>query len=345
MALFCKGKNAKGGENNPIVNCHRPQDIPGECATMLFPDHTYCDKWRHEIRFVPTKEGAEMMPGPSWLMAVGEAMFTAVSAAFDKAISTATGGIVDEWLTFEGSAEELLAGTIANGEQVAIDLAGSIGTNIAGMVSDVTNQSAKAMGEFLGVAKAQERVATEVESAVAYLLEQGEWEADTHRREAREEIEAVEAAATEAVRLSVFLETEAVKLFEQSAVDLSNLETIDVTKQADKLLGFSFDAFEVNRSIMYDLAFQHGVNLDSSFASGADVQLSTINDIFLEGVIKPQAMAESYYQAMKQASNLTSEEYEQSLIQQALVSAQMAADMLHSELDPLDWLTSRLKAD
>ena len=345
MALFCKGKDSEGGENNPIVNCHKPAGIPGECATMVFPDPHYCDGYRYEIRFVPTQEGVDMMPGPSWLQAVGDAMFESVFGAFDKAISEATGGIVDEWLTFEGSAEELLAKTIGDVGRESLKLAESIGTNIGGMVSDVVNQSADAMGEFLGVAKAQERVAEEVESAVGYLLKQGEWESDTKRREALEAAEAVEATAAEAIRFNAFMVEEAGTLFDQSAVDLTNLDTLDVSKQADKLLGFSFDAFEVNRSIMYDLAFQHGVNLDSSFANGAVAQLSTINDIFLEGVIKPQAMAESYYQAMKQASNLTSDEYEQSLIQQALVSAQMAADMLHSELDPLDWLTSRLKAD
>lgn len=334
-----------GGSFYVIDRCGNIAGRPGTCVHVVFPDPRYCDGLRHETIYQPTAQEVEGYPDREWLSNVGDMLFDTVFGVFDTAISAATGGIVDQYLTFDGDAEELLARTIGNVNDAAIRLAGEIGTDIGGMVSKVVNQSAAAMGEFLGVAKAQERIASEVVGAVDYLLTQGEWQAETRRADAIAAAQAAQSAVDAQVRFDAFLAEEAANLFAQSAVTYTNVDQLNVFKEADKLLGFTFDLFEVNRNIMYDLATTHGINVANSFGSTADRQIAVVNDVLMESVIKPMAQTDAYYTALKAAQIVSEEDLVQSLLAQALAQAELAADLLGTKMQPLDYLRSRLEAD
>ncbi|GAG70308.1 unnamed protein product, partial [marine sediment metagenome] len=133
--------------------------------------------------------------------------------------------------------------------------------------------------------------------------------------------------------------------FTESAYAGLQAEGTTLFERADELLGFTFNLFDVNKEIMGNLAVDSGVSVASSFGQVAAAQQETVNEIMLESVIKPLAQGEAYYSAIKQAQIVTNDEFEQSVIQQEILRAQLAADLVGTELNPLDYLRSRLKAD
>jgi len=341
----CKNQYQLGGRLNPISRCSSKETNAGECVLVSFPDPTYCEGVRYEKIYRPTQEEIDSYPDREWLEKIGDVLFDTVFGVFDTAISAATDGIVDQWLTFEGDGEELLAHTIDNVNDAAMKLAGEIGTDISGLISTVVNQSASAMGEFLGVAKAQERVADGVVSSVEYLLEQGEWAAATRIREEQEAVLAAAEAAASQVRFDAFVEAQTAGLFVDAAENFSDVASINVFEEAEKMLGFTFNVFEENKSIMFDLARLHGINVAASFTDTADREIAAVNEVLLEGVLKPMAMTESYYTAIKAAMTITSDELMQTTLEQALVQAQLAGDIIGHEMDLIDYLKQRIAGE
>lgn len=312
---------------------------------MRFADPRYCNGFRYEERYDPTDEETEGYDSHKWISEIGDVLFDTIFGVFNTAIDKVTGGIITDWLGEGTTLESLLAQVVDNGSNKLNEAIAETGSKLNTLIAKTVNTSAEAMAEFVGVADAQKKIADGINNTIDRLIEESQTDAQRLYFEKQEAARLEALRVAESIRWAQAVEEGVFTTFSDATYDALKQSNISIGERADLLIGFTFNEMERNKEIMTDLAVLHGQRVAASFGQVADAQLSMANEVLLEAVVKPLAQGEAYFTALKQAGKATNDEYEQSMIQQAILQAQLAADIMNSDLNPLDYLRSRLKAD
>lgn len=341
MTQHCIPYMGLGGAGNPIDRAGPLAGRPGIIQRVMFPDNRYCNGYRNELWYDPTEEEEAGYNSNQWINEIGDALFGSIFGLFNNAIETMTGGLITDWLGEGTTLESLLQQVTSNAADLAVETLSDIDGKITGLIADTLNQSAQAMGEFLGLANAQEKIADSVVASVEYLLEEGEWRLEEQLREAKEK---KELAEQELIDRALYESRVQEALSAESAGWL--FETLTEEERAlghklDSLVEYNLRAQGVIQDAVTEIAEVSGIRASESFAVVADQQLDTIRDLAMEGIIKPAAQFEASYQAIRQAGEFTPDEYTQALIDSTASQFEMQHDMATSGVSPMEWLRSR----